>query len=68
MVHSYLVLLLQELLLLLIGGCGSTIAVKRSKESAALRLELMKNNQTSLNSIVGRGGSGGGSVRLILLC
>ena len=46
----------------------STIAIKRSKESRHLRLELMKNNRTSLNSTLGRVGSGEGSVRLIILC
>ena len=43
----------------IMSGCVYTLAVKRSKESAAPRLELMKNNQTSLNSIVGRGDRGG---------
>ena len=46
----------------------STIAVKRSKESAALEagIDEVQSNFTKFH--LGQGGSGGGSVRLILLC
>ena len=49
------------------GGCGSTIAVKRSKESAALKAGIDEGQSNFTEFHLRQGGSGGGSVRLILL-